>query len=630
MGVGEALKALGSNKVVWIDDKFNTTPGDLADLLISNRETAASCGFFDLDPILAIANVNESDARVALTEKLSELTIDRVAEIRTTFFEKESGELGFATRELTDKAIAKVCDVLQVVPDNRWTFDKAADEIAKVKDGNDQGTAYVIDLNEAGGSDTRGLEILRQLAANGSKGDAFILTHAASVSTEAEKEAELRRELARNGGSRIQLPVCVIAKERLFEYEKLETLHSGLAVGIKRAGLRRSLFDVIDSVGKTISDSFENAAEALLSVPPEQLDSFVFERGYKEGVSELHIVERILTAQIGRDIRMFFGSDQNVLNSVFRIRALRDILLTDGGKAPDENLARFRMAEIWESEDLINHSFSPIACGDVFELDQEEKDTAGLNKRFVLLGQPCDVALRPDGKRAHEFAFLVLMKEYEKGKEDQSPKVYPLPFKLNGKQWACDFRATTVVRLDVLDLASFRTDGRVRVDAGHSAPAGLLMSQQKIYPRRTAPANKVLEAATAIKGGGLLKDGLQLSVSQDSPFNKVFSATFADVSAPKAEDDPSDNLKRVTWRLRRVGRLRQPYIAALLDQQLDLMGRHAFDVDFMDVMAPEEAEHTQREAAKSVGGELAQKTGVEPADGDEAVDGTNAAPKTQS
>jgi hypothetical protein len=62
----------------------------------------------------------------------------------------------------------------------------------------------------------------------------------------------------------------------------------------------------------------------------------------------------------------------------------------------------------------------------------------------------------------------------------------------------------------------------------------------------------------------------------------VFSATFVDSARAKAADDPSDNKKRVTWHLRRVGRLRQPYIGALLNQQLDVMGRHAFDVDFMD------------------------------------------------
>lgn len=326
-------------------------------------------------------------------------------------------------------------------------------------------------------------------------------------------------------------------------------------------------------------------------------------------------------------MRMFFGSDQSALKSIFRIRALRDIPLTNGGSEPDGNLMRFRMAEIWEDEDLINHSFSPIACGDVFELDQDEKGTAGLNKRFVLLGQPCDIALRPDGRRAHELAFFVLLKEQEAGESQRSPKAYPLPFKLNGKQWACDFRTTTVVRLDVLDLASFRTDGKVRVDEGHSAPAGLLMSQHKIYADRTAPANKVLEAAKSVDGGGLLKDGLQLCISQNNPFNKIFSATFTEAMARKEDDDRTGDSKRVTWRLRRVGRLRQPYIAALLDQHLILLGRHAFDVDFMDGIVSERA---TKERAKGPEEGSAEKDAATPAVAHEAENHTAAAPSAHS
>lgn len=78
----------------------------------------------------------------------------------------------------------------------------------------------------------------------------------------------------------------------------------------------------------------------------EQLEAFVFERGYKEGVSELHVVERILTGQIAHDVRLFFGTDNAALSSAFRLRELRDIPLSTAGMKPDENLARFRMAEI--------------------------------------------------------------------------------------------------------------------------------------------------------------------------------------------------------------------------------------------------------------------------------------------
>jgi len=43
----------------------------------------------------------------------------------------------------------------------------------------------------------------------------------------------------------------------------------------------------------------------------------------------------------------------------------------------------------------------------------------------------------------------------------------------------------------------------------------------------------------------------------------------------------------VTWSLRRVGRIRMPYAAALLRDFLAIQGRDAFDLDFTkEVQAP--------------------------------------------
>ncbi|MEJ0025950.1 MAG: hypothetical protein WDN01_07975 [Rhizomicrobium sp.] len=607
MDVGDALKILGSKTVVWIDDKFNDTSDQLAGLLLRNREIASGLGFQELAETFALAQVDEDRANIQMADILGSLDLARLKAIRKAFFEQENIAEQFPTNELSDEAVSQVCKVLQVPPENRWTFDRAAEEIQKVQDGDDDGTTYIVDLNEAGGSSTRGLEILQQLWTRKSKGNPFILTHEATVATEGQREAELRATLARDGGDALGLPICVIAKERLFDFENAEALNTALVTAIKRAGLRRSLFEVIDRARGKIDQSFRDAADKLLSVPPEQLEAFVFERGYKEGVSELHVVERIITAQLGQDMRMFFGTDEAALRSVYRLRDLREIPLPIENVVPDENLARFRKAEIWEDEELINRSYSPIACGDVFEYDRGEKETAANPRRFVVLAQPCDIALRPNGKRAHDLAFLAQLK---KGDAAQATgKVYPLPFKLDGEQWLCSFHDVTVVRLSVLDLASFRHDGRVRVDDGHGAPHGLLASQHKIYGRRTAPATKVLAAATAVKGGGLLTDGLQLCVSQDSPFKKVFCPTFEPVRDPKPEDDPSDNLKRVTWRLRRRGRIRHPYVAALLDQYLEVIGRHAFDLDFMDVDIVNPAESEASAVVESSAAPIAAVSG---------------------
>ncbi|MBN9065309.1 MAG: hypothetical protein J0H60_02235, partial [Rhizobiales bacterium] len=332
------------------------------------------------------------------------------AEIKAAFFTKEGESRDFATGELSATAVEKACALLGVAAEDRWTFDKADRELAALCQGGDPEFSYVVDLNEAGGSKTRGLEVLRTLWNEKSSGTAFILTHETGVAGEAKRESDLRAQLTDLGG--LGLPLCVIAKERLYDNpEDADSMAEALRIGVKRAGLRKSVHDVLCEAQKTLHQAIDEAANNLLSVPPEQLESHVFERGYKEGVSELHVVERAITAHLGKNAREFFGTDGKVLDNAKRLRALRGITLRQVAMAPDAHLTAFREAEVWESDELLNRALTPIACGDVFEVDPNESATTASKQKFVLLGQPCDISLRPDEKkRVQDTGFLVPLK----------------------------------------------------------------------------------------------------------------------------------------------------------------------------------------------------------------------------
>jgi hypothetical protein len=298
-------------------------------------------------------------------------------------------------------------------------------------------------------------------------------------------------------------------------------------------------------------------------------------------MSELHVVERAITAHLGKEARGFFGVDEQVLASAQRLRALRAIPLDTTTTAPEPHLAAFREAEVWEAEELLNRALTPIACGDVFELDTDEQATRTSKQKFILLGQPCDISLRPaDSKRQQDTGFLVPLKtKTMPGKAD--PKAPLLPFTLHGGQWACDFRNTSVARLSILDLASFRPDGRVRVDDGHAAPAGLLPAQQRFYEDRTKPVSDALADPKLRPEGGQVAPGLQLTFASADVFKHIHSPVFEDALKQKIDGKPIERPKRATWRLRRCGRVRMPYAAALLDLYTSVMSRQAFDLDFM-------------------------------------------------
>ena len=579
MLVRDALICLGSNRTIWIDDVFNESPGDLAKLLMNSREIAKECGIEGIIPFLEAAEFGEEKALTDLIEFLSNVSSGEREKIRQSFFAQESSSEEFPSEEISSDNIAKVCELLGISAEDRWNFDRASAELRDLCSADDSNISYIVDLNEAGGAATRGLDILKLLWKEKSKGTAFILTHDAEVSSEADKESQLRDILLEDGEDKFGIPVCVISKQRIFDAEG-DALRDAVNMSIKRAGLRRSLSEVVIRATEAIGDAFYGAANSLLSIPPEDLEAYVFERGYKEGVSELHVVERILSSQIAQKLRVFFGTDAAALDSVKRLRSLRAINLDAVTTEPNPSLAEFRLAEVWETPELINSTLAPIACGDVFEPDFHEASVRNLKKKFIVLAQPCDIAIRPEGqKRSLETAFFVpLIKARENDEPDiRKPK---LPCRVDGEYWACDLRNVTQVKLGILDLASLRTDGRVRLDEGHTPNENLFVALRNAYLDRTEAATKALaDGLDEIEGSVHVKH--QLTFDSKGMFSH-FCRPFVRSRSGENEAMGIPRLpKRITWGLRRCGRVRIPYSISLLDQYLGVMSRQAFDLDYI-------------------------------------------------
>ena len=302
----------------------------------------------------------------------------------------------------------------------------------------------------------------------------------------------------------------------------------------------------------------------------------MFDRGAREGISELHVVERALTAGVSRRVREFFATDAEAIAAGRLLRRLRNVPLEAAGDEAAEPLGELRRAETWDDETVINSAFSPIANGDVFQCDRHEPEMAQASRRYILLGQPCDLTMRLDGTRNQQEAMLIPLKAA--GGDPPREKTPKLPFKIDGQSWKLDLGALAHVRLVVLDLASVRADGRVRLDLGHEANADLLPGQHAAYPTMTASLDPIL-AQPAVAVGVPLVEALQLTTSVGDAMRQI--RLGARKSALARVGDPKGPLpERIGWNLRRVGRVRPPYSAALLDVALSVMGRQAYDLEF--------------------------------------------------
>lgn len=276
------------------------------------------------------------------------------------------------------------------------------------------------------------------------------------------------------------------------------------------------------------------------------------------------------------------------------LRALQSVALDNKPADSGPILSDLRNAEVWDDGEIINSALTPLANGDVFKLDDAEPDCPKSPRLFVVLGQPCDLALRSDGRRVSNVAMLVPLIELRDDgtplpdpndpDEDDGVKAPAFPFRMNGKRFRLDLRSTAYVKLSILDLACFRPDGRVRVELGHTPHSALLAGARAIYGDRTKPADDMLaaqplgnQAAPALVS---LDERLLLTMSDGKPWDRIRLGARLAAFEPGAGHHLKPLRDRVSWYLRRFGRIRAPYSSFLLERALRTLGRRAFDSDF--------------------------------------------------
>lgn len=584
----EALALLGATRVIWIDDQFgNDSVEALAKLLAEHLEISRQLDLQDLEPIFERIDSDDQDARTDLIEMLKETDSEKRTEISRRFHAK-SVEANQGTADLDDGQIKCVQEQLNILPADSWPFDHAEKLMYEQAIGNegDSHITYIVDLQDQYGApnNERGLDLLRVLGKSNSKATAFLLTRNATKTSEATLEDHLRSKLMEGDDSTSKSPICVIAKERLEGGKPI--IIEGLMIAIKRAGLRRGVHEVLLRASSELNDAFNDARTRLLRIPPEQLDHYVVDRAYKEGVSELHVVERALSASMSEKFRTLFATDVQAIDGAARFRKLRPILL-DTPNAPSVDLETFRRMELWEDTHLVNASYSLLACGDVFVRSTGAENEVTPDERFILLVQPCDVMLRPSGKRDFDTGILVQIAPRDPTDNNAGSLKKPLlPFILDGKEWVCEFRKAAAVSLAILDTATWRADGRVQYSNADDAAFSptMLPGQLKNAQKAAKTFEKALtqQATFDSNDSAWFIPSCQLTLSSSNVFLGFASPTFIPKTIPGlGKKDAPKKTGSFSWNLRRVGRVRMPYAAALLSTYLSVQGREAFDLDYL-------------------------------------------------
>jgi hypothetical protein len=530
-------------RVTWLDDLFDEKGVPSA---VDIAEQVAKAHFAGLlVPHPKLADLTSDDSPQEWTRQIQERLTESE---RTEFLEQiasvEAVNTGLAARDYSPDDLADVVSALgssvQCIGLKRWP------ELKGTLIGESSGSVFIVDRERLDGGEPVyvGDEILKELITSSSD-DVIVLVLTHSVGPEGTES--LRRELATDLG---------IPSSRFGVVSKRPGGSLTIAV---RAAVRMTLTQLTCSsltigIARAMKNSLDETKEALADLPAFTLDQAIFQNSLLEGASEIDVLARILFSRQRTKVDQHVISDFTKVHSLLaRMRKLRAIEPMPPLASTDPSLLiDWRRDEVFDIGERLNALLAPLACGDVFQKDDARY-------YYVLLGQPCDLAVRSDGHRGNEEAFFVrLSTSAPKEGEGRYFKVPPLA---GEGWWALDFRGWASVKLDCLEWTSFNKEGRVAFSPSPSSPIGLLPGWEKRYQ----------------KAGNRFKEGNQFCLSLGKVPFAVATASSTIVQFP----------------YRRIARLRAPWAANAYAAFASFQARSAFDHDFTRGLATEKVQHSQ-------------------------------------
>lgn len=335
----------------------------------------------------------------------------------------------------------------------------------------------------------------------------------------------------------------------------------GFARLVKLAILNGSVQRLKAKTLEILRSAIDQSATRLESVDIYDFDQIVFRSSFREGVWEPDTLFRIFGLFHRDETRKLAKPDAALHTLADTIRTISQIS-TKSDSAPNYNTIQLERLELYEEADYLNAHLTPIELGDIFEVTHELE-----KKRFIVLAQPCDLMVRSDGNRHHAVMETVLA-EIVSGQYDGLEGFAQLPF-LDKERTVVHyiaFRKVFAVSLLALDFCAYRATGESTFAVTTACPKTVIPAWCARHERIIKEVQKIVTKVEEMtKAGTKPADAIQI-VARCS--NHKWLTPHLDV--------PN---KTLSYRLKRVGRLRQPRAAALLSRYANFLSRYAFDHD---------------------------------------------------
>jgi hypothetical protein len=433
-------------------------------------------------------------------------------------------------------------------------------------------------LSDDGGTDDEGEKLLRSTTSKYPPEKAVTVLFTHSVGTDGEFG---HWQVMAGFDESLRDRALVIAKQRI------RADPASFASSLKMAILAPRLRRVADRIRKGFAEKAGEAADRLGSLSPHVLHSLLVTGADREGAWGPDGLMAIASADLRRGVETYVRADSDVRVAALQIRDLSresyEVVLPNAELAEYDEINR---ARVFDEAPHVNDLRLPVDTGDIFAFFDPKKawNKQSPNDFWIVVLQRCDLTVRSNGKRSYSPPLMPLLRIATPSENDGSPlnaasskrvKLFSSPLR--------DHTASEVRLAErrfapsiALDACAFHSDGVSRIDLGKRADAeGLSPPWAELLRRSDAWAKSKLELYDRLCKG-LAK---RPSTDMTSALCGAVTGALKDVSGFSSVVDPGH--KRIMFGVRRVARLREPYIQDVMERLSALSARTALDSALM-------------------------------------------------
>lgn len=354
-----------------------------------------------------------------------------------------------------------------------------------------------------------------------------------------------------------------ISKDRLQKIEDVDLFVDG----IKNLLLIKQLEKLKKESINIFNKSFSSAIERIKKITPPIFNNIILKTSEEEGLWEVKTLFRLADILIDSETKKTIKEEsiRNEFNGCIDEIKKIDRLFENKYKYHNDQIKQLIKEEAFYDGELINPTYTALDNGDIFSIGDKE---------YILMCQPCNLALRPNGERSRqlESAFLV---EIRICSDKEKCGIFKEKLKGFSDDKFAILTSYKVCNLALLDLVVYNEDGIAKINIKEKESVGVFQENWKKRYDKISKIFKnyadVLDALIVIPDGNVGKKTLEKHV-----FSPPCLRDLKIENKTKYEDGC------FTFPIKRLGNYKAPYSSDLLYKFMIYLSRAGFDPEFKE------------------------------------------------